>query len=150
MILVHGNVFKWKHLPRYWLFVRGGGGGDSPVIGEFPSQRPVTRSFDVFFDLLSNKRFSKQSRRRWFETSSRSLWRHCNADSGKAETIDGYLSAILCIWLRLFQRLHKLKAEVGPDHVRSRFILRTFASRESMWWKIEKFSNECYSKMPFD
>ena len=25
--------------------------GNSPVIGEFPSQRPVTRSFDVFFDL---------------------------------------------------------------------------------------------------
>ena len=25
--------------------------GNSPVTGEFPSQRPVTRSFDVFFDL---------------------------------------------------------------------------------------------------
>ena len=25
--------------------------GNSPVRGEFPSQRPVTRSFDVFFDL---------------------------------------------------------------------------------------------------
>ena len=25
--------------------------GESPVTGEFPSQRPVTRSFDVFFDL---------------------------------------------------------------------------------------------------
>ena len=24
--------------------------GNSPVTGEFPSQRPVTRSFDVFFD----------------------------------------------------------------------------------------------------
>ena len=30
----------------------------------FPSQRPVTRSFDVFFDLRLNKRLSKQSRRR--------------------------------------------------------------------------------------
>ena len=26
--------------------------GNSPVTGEFPSQRPVTRSFDVFFDLV--------------------------------------------------------------------------------------------------
>ena len=26
--------------------------GNSPVIGEFPSQRPVTRSFDVFFAAL--------------------------------------------------------------------------------------------------
>ena len=53
--------------------------GNSPVTGEFPAQRPVTRSFDVFFDLRLNKRLSKQSRDWWFETPSRSLWRHCNA-----------------------------------------------------------------------
>ena len=35
-------------------------------------------SFDVFFDLRLHKRLSKQPRRRWFETPSRSLWRHCN------------------------------------------------------------------------
>ena len=29
--------------------------GNSPVPGEFPAQRPVTRSFDVFFDLRLNK-----------------------------------------------------------------------------------------------
>ena len=52
--------------------------GNSPATGELPSQRPVTRSFDVFFDLRLNKRLSKQSRRRWFETQSRSSWRHCN------------------------------------------------------------------------
>ena len=46
------------------------------VTGEFLSQRPVARSFDVFFDLHMNKRLNKQSRRRWFETPSRSLWRH--------------------------------------------------------------------------
>ena len=33
--------------------------GNSPVTGEFPAQRPVTRSFDVFFDLRLNKRLSK-------------------------------------------------------------------------------------------
>ena len=33
----------------------------SPVTGEFPLQRPVTGSFDVFFDLRSNKRLSEQS-----------------------------------------------------------------------------------------
>ena len=52
--------------------------GNSPVTGEFPSQRPVTRSFDVFFDLCQNKRLSKQSWGWWFEPPSRSLWRHCN------------------------------------------------------------------------
>ena len=30
--------------------------GNSPVPDEFPAQRPVTRSFDVFFDLRPNKR----------------------------------------------------------------------------------------------
>ena len=28
--------------------------GNSPATGEFPAQRPVTRSFDVFFDLRLN------------------------------------------------------------------------------------------------
>ena len=35
--------------------------GNSPAPGEFPSQRPVTRNFDVFFDLRLNERLSKQS-----------------------------------------------------------------------------------------
>ena len=46
--------------------------------GEFPVQRPVTRSFDVFFDLCLNKRLSKQSWGWWCETLSRPLWRHRN------------------------------------------------------------------------
>ena len=41
--------------------------GNSPVTGEIPSQRPVTRSL-IFFLFASEKRLSKQSRRRWFET----------------------------------------------------------------------------------
>ena len=54
--------------------------GNSPVTGEFPAQRPVTRSFDVFFDLRLNKRLTKQSWGWWFETPSRPLWRHCNGE----------------------------------------------------------------------
>ena len=50
--------------------------GNSPVTGEFPSQRPVTRSFDVFFNLRPNKWLSKQSCGWWFETPSRSLCCH--------------------------------------------------------------------------
>ena len=58
--------------------------GNSPVPGEFPAQRPVTRNFDVFFDLCLNKRLSKQSWGWWFETPSWSLWRHSNVGSGMA------------------------------------------------------------------
>ena len=53
--------------------------GNSTVTGEFPAQRPVKRSFDVFFDLHLNKRMSKQWWGWWFEMPSCPLWRHCNA-----------------------------------------------------------------------
>ena len=35
--------------------------GKSPVTGEFPSQRPATRSFDIFLDLHLNERLSIHS-----------------------------------------------------------------------------------------
>ena len=47
----NGNIFR----------VTGPLCGEFTGPGEFPTQRPVTRSFDVFFDLRLNKRFSKQS-----------------------------------------------------------------------------------------
>ena len=50
--------------------------GNSPVPGEFPTQRPVTRSFDIYFDLRPNERLSKQSLGWRFETLSPPLWRH--------------------------------------------------------------------------
>ena len=61
-----------------------------PLCGEFPGHRwiPLTKardaSFDIFFDLSLNKRLSKQSWGWWFETPSRSLWRHCNDESIEA------------------------------------------------------------------
>ena len=49
--------------------------GEFTSPGEFLAQRPVTRSFGVFFDLRLNKRLSKQSWGWWFETLSHQLWR---------------------------------------------------------------------------
>ena len=68
----------WRHQMEFFFALLALCAGNSPVHGEFPSQMPVTRSFDVFFDLRLNKRLSKHSRRLWFSTPSRSLWRHCN------------------------------------------------------------------------
>ena len=51
---------------------------NSPVPGEFSTQRPVTRSFDVYFDLRPNKGLSKQLWGWWFETQACPLWRHRN------------------------------------------------------------------------
>ena len=72
------NCTLWRHRVETFSTLLAFCTGNSPVTGEFPAQRPVSRSFDVFFDLRLNKQLSKQSRRRWFETQSRSLWRHCN------------------------------------------------------------------------
>ena len=52
--------------------------GNSPVICEFPSRRPVTRSFDNFCDLRLNKRLCKPSGWRWFGTPVCSLCHHCH------------------------------------------------------------------------
>ena len=48
------------------------------LCGKFPTQRPVTRSFEVFFDLRSTELLSKQSWGWWLETLSSPLWRHRN------------------------------------------------------------------------
>ena len=48
--------------------------------GEFPVQGPVTRNFELFFDLRLHKRLRKPSWGWWFETPSRSLRCHCNVN----------------------------------------------------------------------
>ena len=79
-VLAHhpGANAWWRHQMETFSALLALCEGNPPVTGGPPSQRPVTRRFDVFFDLRLNKRLSKQSRRRWFETQSRSLWRHCD------------------------------------------------------------------------
>ena len=64
---------------------------NSPVTGEFPAQRPVTRSFDVFFDLCLNKRLSKQSWGRWFETPLCPLWHPIMKYGFSTETVPGIM-----------------------------------------------------------
>ena len=68
----------WRHQMKTFSALLVICAGNSPVPGEFPAQRPVTQSFDVYFDLRPNKRLSKQSWGWWFETLPRPLWRHIN------------------------------------------------------------------------
>ena len=68
----------WRHQMETFSALLAIYAGNSQVPGEFPAQRPVTRSFDVFFDLRLNKRLSKQSWDWWSETISCILWRHRN------------------------------------------------------------------------
>ena len=68
----------WRHQMVIFSALLAIGAGNSSVPGEFSAQRPVTRTFDVSFDLRLNKRLRKQSLGWWFETLSRPLWRQCN------------------------------------------------------------------------
>ena len=69
--------------------------------GEFPTQRPVTWSFDVFFDLRLNKRLSKQPWGWWFETPSWSLWRQCNGRK-LSRMISGICISMILLFREIF------------------------------------------------
>ena len=69
----HDDVIKWKHFPRYWPLLRGI--HRSPVNSPHKGQRRGALMFSL---ICLKKQLSKQSRRWWFETLSRPLWRRCN------------------------------------------------------------------------
>ena len=48
--IYYDDVIKWEKIPVSLALCTG----NSPVTGEFPAQRPVTRSFGLFFDLRLN------------------------------------------------------------------------------------------------
>ena len=87
----------WRHQMETFSALLAICAGNSPVPGEFPTQRPVTRSFDVYFDLRPNKRLSKQSWGWWFETLSCSLWRHRNAISSSPAIIEVPDADFVCV-----------------------------------------------------
>ena len=90
----------WRHQMETFSALLAICAGNSPVPGESHAQRPVMRSFDVFFDLRLNKRLSKQSWGWWFETLSCPLWRHCNDHSGQLLPAVGYVAvAMLVCWM---------------------------------------------------
>ena len=83
----HSQMSQWPCIrDTCWYMMTSSNGNIFRVTGhlceEFTSLRwiprttPVTRSFDVFFDLCLNRRLSKQPWGWWFKTLSRPLWRH--------------------------------------------------------------------------
>ena len=77
------TISWWRHQTKTFSALLAICAANSPVTSEFLSQKPVTRGFDVFFDLRLSKCLSKQSQGWWFETPTRSLWRHRNVSSGR-------------------------------------------------------------------
>ena len=89
----------WRHQMETFSALLTICAGNSPVPGEFPAQRPVTRSFDVFFDLRLNKRLSKQWWGWWFETLLCPLWRHHNEIWLWYETREQYFNNSGKLWI---------------------------------------------------
>ena len=108
----------WRHQMETFSVLLDFCARNSPVTGEFPAQRPVTRSFDVFFDLRLNKSLSKQSWGSWFETPSRPLWHHCNVvgmvPSRSGKIFSHFWPCNVCvgvpsqenIWIHFIHHLH--------------------------------------------
>ena len=109
--------------------------GNSPVTGEFPTQRPVTRSFDVYFDLRPNERLSKQWWGWWFETLSRSLWRHRN--ELKSDEIS--LMHNIHFNCNRFAIFHRTLQWHG--HILRKFLGMVRQLRNELWASIVLYSN---------
>ena len=119
-------VTWWRHQMETFTALLAICAGNSSVLGEFPTQRPVTRSFDVFFDLRLNKQLSKQWWGWWFETLSHPLWRHHNVNSRISTTIDRQL-------------IMNIKKSIYTTKVKS-FTYKKFVS-------IPKISGACSAKL---
>ena len=72
----------WRHQMETFSVLLALCEGNPPVTGGFPSQKSVTQSFDVCFDLHTAEQTIE--RRRWFEAPSRSLRRHCKDTKTKS------------------------------------------------------------------
>ena len=140
--LKHTDRTWWRHQMETFSALLALYAGNSPVTGEFPSQRLVTRGFEAFSDLRLNKRLSKQSRRRWFETPSRPFWRHCNEMSLHLATTTTKLQVFSekvlgCSWFRSnhlcwpFGVIHNGWRNLTKSRLES---LRWCAQPTPSWW----------------
>ena len=144
--------------------------GNSLVTGEFPSQRPVTRGFDVFFDLRLNKRLSKQSWGWWCETP----WCHYDVTVLSLVALVASLSTdiiqqmplqsrhnecdgvsnhrrfhrLLNCWFRCRQKKSKLRVTglcAGNSPVTGEFPIQKASNAEnvSIWWRYHVYRETC-------
>ena len=140
----------WRHQMETFSALLALCAGNSPVTGEIPSQRRVTRSFDIFVDLHLNKRLSKQSWCWWSETPTHPLWRHCNEpQSSYSYLLDYILFNFLMLVLQTVL-LHKPKfhrfdifinlKNLNPETINS-FMVRLVHSYVSKREQMAKFLN---------
>ena len=124
VLLTEMAVSWWRHKMETFSASLACCAGISPVTGEFPSQRPVLLSIDVFCDLRLNKRLSKQWRGWWFETPSRPLWRHYNAVIPLQYLAQKHLWALTFKSQGIWCGISKVPFEILPIHWQMCIVLR--------------------------
>ena len=138
----------WRHQMETFSALLAICVGNSPVNAEFPAQRPVTWSFDVFFDQCLNKQLSKQWCGWWSETLTRSFWPQFN----------GWLwndAQTLMYYRRDAPLFFKVINEISRSHRPKNWrfesklgkIIRLFAAIKSLRFAL--FSNISHCKMFF-
>ena len=85
IMIVHDDVIKWNHFPRYWPFVRGI--HRSPVNSPHKGQWRGALMFALICASIND--WVKQSWGWWFETPSLSLWRHRSGKIGVLNPTSG-------------------------------------------------------------
>ena len=122
--VLHRALPLWEDKPVDYMMTSSNGNifrvtgllcGEFTGPGEFPAHRPVTRSFDVFFDLRLNKRLIKQPWGWWFETPSWSLWRQCNIQTNWRVATSPPLSKIVYVF-------------------KGWFVILCYITVKSVWW----------------
>ena len=121
----------WHHQMETFFALLALCEGNPPLTGGFPSQRPVTRLFNVFFDLCLNIRLNKQWRRRWFEAPSPSLWRQCNGISWNLLVMAAALKIYHCSFQNLAQVSFAVKQLRFFTYAISRQV--SHASKTILW-----------------
>ena len=101
---------------------------------ETSSMRPVTRSFDVFFDLHLKKRLRKQSRRLWIETPSHSLWRRCNVQYFGMEVTR--VHSVTWLIKAAIRWRHNGHGSVSNHQPHDCLLNRLFRRRSKKTWKL--------------
>ena len=146
---------RWRHQIETFSALLALCAGNSPVTGEFPLQRPVTRSFGVFFDLRLNERLSKQSWGWWFETHSRPIWHHSNdivivSDSHHKEQVlqEPFPCHDAIIWCALAPNLHHAQTvKTNHYYYQKDIIFRDLTIDGLKHWIQKEVDHRCFHHM---
>ena len=123
----HDDVIKWKHFPHYcffrWIH-------RSPVDSPYNGQRHRALMFSLI--CAWKKRLIKQSRRRWFETPSHSLWCHRN-DTEEHNALDNCCNRVQNSMISRTARYRSTYVQVWGKLIFTRQILFPYIHGALTW-----------------